>query len=77
MRSKLLLMIAPLLLIFAGCASLEKKHFKAVKFFNEHENLAAEYCAGKFPSETEIIKEPPLIITDTIEGPTVYLDCPD
>lgn len=77
MRSKLLLIIAPLLLILAGCASLEKKHFKAVKFFNEHENLAAEYCAGKFPSETEIIKEPPIVITDTIDGPTVYVDCPD
>lgn len=78
MRSKILFIVPPLLLLLlAGCVSLEKKHFKAVKFFNEHENLAAEYCSGKFPSETEIIKEPPLIITDTIEGPAVYVDCPD
>ena len=74
---KLLLHTLPLLLLI-GCGSLEKKHYKAVKFFNEHENLAAEYCAGKFPSQTEYIKGEEIIKIDTtfIDVP-IEVDCPD
>lgn len=66
------------LLLLIGCGSLEKKHFKAVKFFNEHETLAAEYCAGKFPSQTEYIKGDEIVKIDTtfIDVP-VEVDCPD
>lgn len=61
-----------------GCASLEKKHFKSVKFFNEHENLAAEYCSGKFPVVPEFIKGDPIIKTDTVTKLIPYeVDCPD
>ena len=79
MRSKLKILFPPLLLLLlAGCSSLEKKHFKAVKFFNEHENLAAEYCAGKFPSETEFIKGDEIVKTDTVyKKEKVFVDCPD
>lgn len=61
-----------------GCASLEKKHYKAVKFFNEHENLAAEYCSGKFPVVPEFIKGDPVIKIDTVPKLIPYeVDCPD
>lgn len=59
-----------------GCASLEKKHFKAVKFFNENPVLAAEYCSGKFPVEEKIIFGDPVIKTDTVKR-TIKIPCPD
>lgn len=59
-----------------GCASLEKKHFKAVKFFNENPVLAAEYCIGKFPAEEKIIFGDPVIKTDTVKR-TIKIPCPD
>lgn len=74
---KLLLHTLPLLLLM-GCGSLEKKHYKAVKFFNENETLAAEYCSGKFPSQTEYIKGEEIVKIDTtfIDVP-IEVDCPD
>lgn len=69
--------LLPLLLLFMiGCNSLERKHYKAVKFFNENENLAAEYCSGKFPSETKYIKGDPIIKIDTVPKLVPYkVDC--
>lgn len=61
-----------------GCASFEKKHYKAVKFFNENEVLAAEYCSGKFPVVPEFIKGDPIIKIDTVPKLIPYeVDCPD
>jgi len=61
-----------------GCASFEKKHYKAVKFFNENEVLAAEYCSGKFPVVPEFIKGDPIIKIDTAPKLVPYeVDCPD
>lgn len=72
---KLLLHTLPLLLLI-GCGSLEKKHYKAVKFFNENETLAAEYCSGKFPSQTEYIKGEEIVKIDTVPKLVPYqVDC--
>lgn len=61
-----------------GCASFEKKHYKAVKFFSENEVLAAEYCSGKFPVVPEFIKGDPIIKIDTVTKLIPYeVDCPD
>lgn len=73
---KLVLIFLPLLII--GCGSFEKRHFKAVKFFNENESLAAEFCSGKFPSQTEYIKGEPIITIDSIFIDVPFeVDCPD
>lgn len=73
---KIILIILPLLLI--GCGSFEKRHYKATKFFNENESLAAEYCSGKFPSQTEYIKGDEIITIDSVFIDVPFeVDCPD
>lgn len=65
----LILIFAALLMV--GCASFEKKHSRAVQFFNANEKEAAEYCSTRFPSVEKYIPGDPVVIIDT-----TYIDVP-
>jgi len=61
-----------------GCASIDKKHFKAQQFFLKNKDKLAELCSAEFPSKTEYIKGDPVIERDTVYSDVpIYVDCPD
>lgn len=68
MKNLILIFVA---LLVVGCASFEKKHARAVQFFNANEKEAAEYCSTRFPSEEKYIPGEPVVKIDT-----TYIDVP-
>ncbi len=72
------LMLFILVLFITGCASQEKKHFKAQQFYLESKKELAVLCNSEFPSETIFIKGKEVIKTDTIFSNIVTtLECED
>lgn len=72
------IVIILLSLLFLGCASVEKQHFKATQFFLSNNGKLAELCASEFPSETKYIKGDEVVKYDTIINHIeVFVDCPD
>lgn len=63
-------------MLFIGCASFEKQHFKATQFFLSNKGKLAELCASEFPSETKYIKGDEVVTIEEIEVPIPYqVDC--
>lgn len=65
-------------MLFFGCASIEKQHYKSTKFFLNNKYKLAELCASEFPSVPKYIKGDEVVKYDTIINPIeVFVDCPD
>ena len=65
-------------LLFLGCASIEKQHFKATQFFISNKDKLAELCASEYPSVPKYIKGDEVVKYDTIINPIeILVDCPD
>ena len=63
-------------LLFLGCASFEKQHFKSTQFFLSNKDKLAELCASEFPSETKYIKGDEVVTIEEIVVPVPYqVDC--
>ena len=72
------ILIACASLLFLGCASFEKHHFKATQFFLGNKDKLADLCASEFPSVPKYIKGDEVVKYDTIINPIeVLVDCPD
>lgn len=62
--------------VFIGCASHDKQHYKAQKFYNENKTLLADICALNFPNNTIYIPGKEVVKYDTINKDVfVEVDC--
>lgn len=62
--------------IFLGCASHDKKHYKAQKFYNENKPLLTDICALNFPNNPIYIQGKEIVKYDTINKDVfVEVDC--
>src|SRR5690625_2007816 len=65
-----------LFLFFSSCATLEK----TTRYFDQHVDEAANYCANTFPvKDSQVIYLPgvPVFISDTTYLPADSVPCPD
>ena len=73
---KKLLLLTVSIFVIVSCSSVDKKHFKAVQFFNQNKDKLAELCYSEFPAKTEYIKGDTIRTTKT-EVVEKLVDCPD
>lgn len=73
---KKLLLLTVAIFVAVSCSSVDKKHFKAVQFFNQNKDKLAELCYSEFPAKTEYIKGDTIRTTRT-EVIEKLVDCPD
>lgn len=73
---KKLLLLTVAMFVAVSCSSVDKKHFKAVQFFNQNKDKLAELCYSEFPAKTEYIKGDTIRTTKT-EVVEKLVDCPD
>lgn len=73
---KKLLLLTVAMFVAVSCSSVDKRHFKAVQFFNQNKDKLAELCYSEFPAKTEYIKGDTIRTTKT-EVVEKLVDCPD
>lgn len=62
--------------VFIGCASHDKQHYKAQKFYNENKPLLADICALNFPNNPIYIPGKEIVKYDTVNKDVfVEVDC--
>lgn len=70
-------MLFILVLFITGCASQEKKHFKAQQFYLENKKELSTLCSSEFPIRPQYIKGDTIKKTEVVYLQAEQVECPD